>query len=413
MTFREWQELSPETAARELLRRFAENLPPGQRRSAIASISPLESLIERFAKAPADGALRGVPFLVKDLFDIVGLPTFAGSLFLPEVRPAPPTDSAIVRDFTYEGAICVGKTHLFEFAWGLTGENAHYGNCVHPRFPDRTSGGSSSGSAVAVAAGIVPLAICTDTGGSIRVPASFCGLYGFRGVPRHRWIADAVPLAPSYDTAGWVTASADDMHISLDALVGLRSTGQAMRGVYLESPGLDPDVAKAFVVAASKIAQPADATAKAELLSAFEGLAAAYSILAGRESVAIHAAWSEWFGDRYGPLLKQRLQQASAYTEVDARAIAPKVHALKVIWAKFFLSYDFLVLPATPFPALLNTELTPENRSRLLALTAPASMAGLPVLTIPIELESGLSTGMQIIVNQPQSPAVAWALEQA
>ena len=114
---------------------------------------------------------------------------------------------------------------LFEFAWGLTGENAHFGDCEHPRFPGRTSGGSSSGSAEAVAAEIVPLAIGTDTGGSIRVPAAFCGIFGYRGVPGEPWITDAVQLAPSFDTAGWFTRSgADMMRQLIEALVGLRTS---------------------------------------------------------------------------------------------------------------------------------------------------------------------------------------------
>jgi len=143
------------------------------------------------------GTPAGDPYLLKDLFDVPGLPTRAGSSFLPEVREVPAVASRIVREMGAAGAVLAGKTHLFEFAWGLTGENAHFGDCEHPRFQGRTSGGSSSGSAAAVAAGIVPLAIGTDTGGSVRVPAAFCGIYGYRGAPGSPLISDAVPLAPA------------------------------------------------------------------------------------------------------------------------------------------------------------------------------------------------------------------------
>src|SRR5690606_29674308 len=149
-----------------------------------------------------------------------------------------------------------GKTHLHEFAYGITGANPHYGDCEHPLFPGRTTGGSSSGSAAAVAAGIVPLAIGTDTGGSIRVPAAFCGLFGFRLAPGDTFIADAFPLARRFDTAGWFTANPEDMRLALSALVGLRSSERTPSGCYLELPGLDPDVALACREAAARFASP-------------------------------------------------------------------------------------------------------------------------------------------------------------
>ena len=412
MTFREWQELGAEAAADEVLRRAKERLPGPQRPSVIAALGSREELVARFHASRPGASLRGVPYLLKDLFDAAGYSTRAGSSFLPEVRPAGSVDGAFVRDLTDAGAVLAGKTHLFEFAWGLTGENEHSGNCVHPRFPERTSGGSSSGSAAAVAAGVVPLGIATDTAGSIRVPAAFCGLYGFRGVPRDRWISDAVPLAPSFDTAGWFTASADDMHIALGALVGLRSSKRAMRGVFLEMPGLEPEVASAFVAAASGLSKRADDDTASELLNVFLGLEDSYPVLGGRESLAVHAAWSAVPRSRYGAMMRARLEDAARVTDSQLAIALERQRALQTVWSRFFLGHDFLVLPATPFPALAHEDCTPANRRRLLALTAPATLAGLPVLTIPITLESGLTSGLQVIVNQPQSPAVGWALEQ-
>ena len=210
-----------------------------------------------------------------------GLPTFAGSSFLPEVRPSPAADSQIVRDLRAAGAVLAGKTHLFEFAWGLTGENAHYGDCEHPGFPGRTSGGSSSGSAAAVAADIVPFAIGTDTGGSIRVPAAFCGIFGYRGAPHDALISDAFPLAPSFDTAGWFTRSASDMRAAMAALVGIRTSEREPRGCYVDMPGLDPDVASACAAAAAKLAPTADGTTRGELLDKFAPAAEIQGVLGG------------------------------------------------------------------------------------------------------------------------------------
>ncbi len=411
MTFGEWQQLGPEAAAREVRRRVETLLSANQRSAALAVLLDEPALAARFAAAPAGSPLRGIPYLLKDLFDVVGMPTFAGSTFLPDVRPKPVRDCAIVRDLDATGAVLAGKTHLFEFAWGLTGENAHYGDCDHPRFAGRTSGGSSSGSALAVAADVVPLAIGTDTGGSIRVPAAFCGIFGYRGVPGDSWISDAVPLAPRFDTAGWLTRSAADMRAALGALVGLRPGIRAPRGCFLEMPGLDADVAAACRAAAADLAPPADGACAGELRDKFAPAAEVYGVLAGVETWRIHRKWAEKDRGRYGPLVRDRLTRAQGISRAQVAAVEPSFEALDLAWAKFFLAYDFLVMPASPCAAPLKADLTHATRLRMLGLTAPASLGGLPVLVVPVPLPSGLSTGLQVIVNNPQSPVVAWVLD--
>jgi aspartyl-tRNA(Asn)/glutamyl-tRNA(Gln) amidotransferase subunit A len=411
VTFSDWQQLAPEAAAREVRRRAEAHLSVPQRKAAFALLLDEQALAARFAAAPKGGPLRGVPYLLKDLFDVQGQPTFAGSSFLPEVRPAPERDSGIVRDLEGAGAVMAGKSHLFEFAWGLTGENAHYGDCEHPRFPGRTSGGSSSGSAAAVAADVVPFAIGTDTGGSVRVPAAFCGIFGYRGVPGDAWMADAVALAPSFDTAGWFTQTASDMSRAIEALVGLRTSDRFPSGCYLEMPGLDPEVADACRAAASELSRPADASSRGELLDKFAPAAEIYGVLAGVESWKIHRKWAEKHRARYGPLVRERLDRARGISQAQVAAVEPSYEALRLTWTKFFLTYDYLIMPATPFAALAKVDCTPANRLRMLGLTAPASLGALPVLTIPVPLPSGMSTGLQVILNRPQSPVVSWVLE--
>jgi amidase/aspartyl-tRNA(Asn)/glutamyl-tRNA(Gln) amidotransferase subunit A len=402
----------PEAAAREVRRRAEARLGATQRKAAIAVLLDESALAASFAAAPTASPLRGVPYLLKDLFDVGGIPTFAGSSFLPDVRPNPGRDSGIARELAAAGAVLAGKTHLFEFAWGLTGENAHYGDCEHPRFPGRTSGGSSSGSAAAVAAEVVPLAIGTDTGGSIRVPAAFCGIFGYRGVPGDEWISDAVALAPSFDTAGWFTRTASDMRQVLATLVGLRTNeDRAPKGCYIERPGLDPDVAKACRDAASEITGPADASTQAELLAKFAPAAETYGVLAGLESWKIHRKWAEKFRVKYGPLLQDRLDRARGISQAQVAAVEPSYEAIRLTWTKFFLTYDYLVMPASPFPALVKADCTQANRLRMMNLTTPASLGALPVLTIPVPLPSGMSTGLQVVLNHPQSPVLSWVLD--
>lgn len=410
MTFSDWQSLAPNAAAREFIRRATSLLSPAQQRAVFAHLPTEAELITHFATVPAGSPLAGIPYLAKDLFDVASVPTFAGSTFLPEVRPEPTTDSAFITALNAAGAVLVGKTHLHEFAYGITGENPHYGDCEHPRFPGRTTGGSSSGSAAAVAAGIVPLALGTDTGGSIRVPAAFCGLYGFRGAPRHPWIADAFPLAPSFDTAGWFTANAADMSTALTALVGLGSSNRTPRGCYLEIPGLSREVASACRDAAARLAPPADTATRTELLRRFAGALDAYSVIVALEASAIHAPWSAEFRERYDPAVRARLDKVHGITPAQVASADVTLTSVRLAWTSYFLTFDFLVLPAVHRPALTKAECTPPERSRLLSLTAPASLGGLPVLTVPVALDSGMTAGLQIIVNHPQSPVIAWAL---
>ena len=412
MNFGEWQQLSPEAAAREVRRRVEANLSPAQRRAVVATLVDEPALAAAFAAAPAGSPLRGVPYMIKDLFDVAGLPTFAGSSFLPEIRPTPGGDSRIVRDLRGLGAVFSGKVHMFEFAWGLTGENAHYGDCERPGSPGRTSGGSSSGSAAAVAADVVPFAIGSDTGGSIRLPAAFCGIFGYRNIPGDAWIADAVPLAPSFDTAGWFTRSAADMRTALAALVGIRASERTPRGCYLDVPGLDPEVAAACRAAAANLAPAADGPTRDELLEKFASAAEIYGVLAGLEGWKYHRKWADRYRARYGPLVQDRLDRARGVSQAQVAAVEPSFAALKITWTKFFLAHDFLVMPSAPFPALAKADCTPANRLRMLGLTAPAGLAGLPALAIPVRLPSGMSAGLQVIVSHPQSPVLSWALGQ-
>ena len=412
MTFEQWRQLSPGDAAREVHQRVRTRLSPEQQRAALALTLPPDRLEAAFAASPHGALLGGVPYFAKDLFDVAGLPTFAGSTFLPEVRPTPPHDGAMIRAMSAAGAVLAGKTHLHEFAYGVTGENPHYGDCEHPHFLGRTTGGSSSGSAAVVAAGIVPLALGTDTGGSVRVPAAFCGLFGFRLTPRDAFILDAFSLAPSYDTAGWFTANAADMLTATSALVGLRTSERESRGCYLEMPGVDREVAAACRAAAARIAAPAERDVQDDLAEGFDRAFETYNTIVAHEAWQVHHSWAERFHHRYDPAVWQRLNRAHNLTLAQLESAALGTTTLRLLWTKFFLTYDFLVMPASPSAALTKAECTLENRTRILALTAPASIGGLPVLTVPVPLPSGLTTGLQIIVNHVQSPVVSWALDQ-
>lgn len=411
----EWQTHAgrdPAGAAREILRRIQNNLTPAQRRAVFVSLpseADLTAAFERVANTIAP--LAGLPYVLKDLFFTAGQPVRAGSRFPSELLPSQPRDGKMPHVMRGLGGVLVAKTHLHEFAYGLTGENPHFGDCEHPRFPGRTSGGSSSGSAVAVAAGVVPFAVGTDTGGSVRVPAAFCGLYGFRLSAGHPWIEDAFPLAPSFDTVGWFTRTADDLFVVNRFLLGKPVIPERKpRGGSLDFTALgleaDPTVASAISRVAPAYAPAADEATQADLHAAFTGAAEAYAVLQSHEAFAVHAKWLDVHRDLYDPAVWTRINRGRLWTQAQLDAAQTKLAAIRLLWQRFFLTYDFLVMPATPFPALTKADCTQENRERLLQLTTPASLAGLPVLTVPVALSSGLSTGIQIIVNDPHSPVV-------
>ena len=408
-----WQALTPVAAAREVHARISA-LPDPLRHAALACLRSERDLAEELAVSSPSAPLRGVPYLVKDLFDVAGLPTTAGSAFLAKVRPTPDQSSALVRRLHELGTALVGKTQLVEFAAGLTGENRTYGDCPHPHFADRLSGGSSSGSAALVGAGVVPLAIGTDTGGSVRVPAAFCGVYGLRLTPAHEWIRDAFPLSPTCDTPGWFTANAADMLSVTRALIGATESETAPRGCYLDVADLghefDRDLAHAVTAGAARLAPPADTATKASLLAAWSTAIDTYTTVVMHEANAIHRNWLAPYHENYDPVIWQRFTDGGHYPAEQLVRAQENSRLIRETWRQFFARYDFLVMPCAPFPALRKAECTPEARRAILRLTAPASLGGLPVLTIPVPLPSGLTGGLQIIAKDAASPVFPWAL---
>ena len=450
LPFAAWQAMSPHAAAHAVHTRQAA-LPPALRSAAVAWLRPVAdlaaSLGEPVSRRTADDQeivppqnqlhpLRALPYLLKDLFDLAGVPTRAGSTFLDKARGRPTQDSGIARRLHTLGAACAGKTHLVEFAAGLFGDNAHYGDCPHPYFPDRVSGGSSSGSASLVAAGVVPFAIGTDTGGSVRVPATFCGVYGFRLSPRDEFIRDAVPLSPSMDTTGWFSAHATDMLTLWQCLTAGRAsppdepfpsqatTARPMdsphparkepRGCYLPASALgisfDSDTAAACDQAAATVAPPADSATIGALLASWQNAIEAYTVTALSEAHQVHREWLAPYHEHYTPSIWQRFTDGGRYLPAQLGQAQATIATVRAAFRHYFASHDYLILPATPFPALRKSDCTPAARQQLLTLTAPASLGGLPVLTIPVPLPSGLTAGLQIILPAAESAAVPWLL---
>ncbi len=399
---------SDPTAAAALFTERCQALPSAQQKAIWAHLGDAEAWT---TSAPTDAPLYGVPFASKDLFHQAGVPTRAGGI-LP-ARPAR-RDGALVARLRELGALPVGKTHLHEFAYGLTGENPHYGNVDHPGFPGHDAGGSSSGSAAAVAAGLVPFALGTDTGGSLRVPAAFSGLYSWRETPHHAWISDAFPLAPSFDTAGWLTRTIEDLRRVHVALHGdFAATETTPRGAWI-SPAVFGDerlpenqqhlsaVANRFT---DKVLDADDPFCRA-----LQDCTLPYSILQSTEAYAIHQGTLDSRRADYGEAVWQRIDRGRRWTAAQLEAAQVKHMQVRLAFARFFETHDFVILPVSIEPAPKQGQLTQELRDSLLNFTTPVSLAGLPALTVPVPLPSGLSLGVQIVFPSVRSSAINWIM---
>ena len=175
-------------------------------------------------------------------------------------------------------------------------------------------------------------------------------------------------------------------------------------------PQLDLNVNDACGVAARKLTSPADALTESELKEAFHRSAEIYNHVVMHEAWHVHQAWAERYRERYDPGVWQRLERGKIQPANQYNQAVVSVAAVRLAWDNFFRAFDFLCLPATPFGALTKAECTLENRNRLLNLTAPASLGGRPVLTIPVALPSGLTSGLQIVVKDARSAVIPWAL---
>jgi len=229
-------ELDPAAAVEESLRALEERAEL----NAVISLCPEQALAR--ARTRPSGPLAGVPLLVKDLFDTAGVRTTYGSTIYADHVPT--RTATAVRRLEEAGAIVVGKANLHEFAWGVTSQNPHYGTVQNPRFPGRTTGGSSGGNAAALAAGLCALGLGTDTGCSVRLPSACCGTVGFKPTWGAVPMEGCYPLCPSFDTAGPMARTVADVALAFSVLTGAPvpkpRLGGLTLGLLLEPPPVEP-----------------------------------------------------------------------------------------------------------------------------------------------------------------------------
>lgn len=284
-----------------------------------ATASDARIWAERIDHVPViEGPLTGLRLAVKDMFDIAGHVTRAGNPDWAATHPIPAQTAACVQTLCEAGAQLVGKTHTDELAYSLNGANVHYGTPVNPAAPDRLPGGSSSGSAVAVANGDADIGLGTDTGGSIRVPSSYCGLYGLRPSWGTIDITGTVPLAPCFDTVGFMCRTPDVLARVGDVLLPEQESA-AVEGVYWLAP-------EGISLALGHISEHCDRMempliGQHALTRAFMARAShAFRILQGRAIWRTHGEWVTQHSPHFAPDIAARFQWSSALSEDDERA---------------------------------------------------------------------------------------------
>lgn len=362
----------------------------------------------------SSGPLDGLEFAIKDVFDVAGHRTGFGqpewrSSHPPATRTAPAVEAMLAA-----GARLVGRTISDELTYSLTGQNAHYGTPRNPRCPDRVPGGSSSGSASATAAGLCDLALGSDCAGSVRIPASYCGLYGMR--PTHGRISlDGVcPFAPSFDTVGWFARHPDLLERAGRVLLACRGTPRpaarlliARDAFQLAGQRVTDALAEPVGVLRATLGEPVETELSRDGLDRWREC---FSTIQGFEIWRSLGAWVAETNPELGPGIRDRFESASRVRAGDAererRFRASVIERLE----RLIAPGDVLCLPTAPGVAPAKDAqaetVEVEFRSRAISLLCPAGLGGLPQLTLPLGELDGCPLGLSIVAARGQDLAL-------
>jgi amidase len=352
----------------------------------------------------AQGPLAGVPFAVKDIFDVAGVITGRGNPdWLASHAPAP-VNAPAVDALLAAGAKLVGKTITEELAFSVIGSNPYYGTPKNVAAPGRVPGGSSSGSAAAVGGGLVPLALGSDTGGSVRVPASYNGIYGMRPTHGRISLEGVMPLAPSFDTIGWFArdpqlfASAGRVLLD-DAAPGGRAARVLLaRDAFARlEPGIEAALRPAVEHVEAWLGEAEPVVVSADGLDAWYD---AFRVLQGAEAWAAHGAWIEQARPRLGPMLDQRLRFIKTITEDQVAAAEDARRTIRERMDSLLGDDAVLILPSAAGVAPPIDASVAEHeavRARVIGITCIASLAGLPQVSLPLARLPAGPVGLSLI----------------
>jgi amidase len=351
------------------------------------------------------GPLAGLSFAAKDLFDVAGVPTIGGNPDWGRTHPVPTAHAWAVQRLLEGGANLVGKTITCEISLGILGYNQFYGTPPNPAAPGCLPGGSSSGSASVVAAGLADVALGTDSGGSVRVPASLCGLYGLRPTHGRISVAGLLAQAPSFDTAGWFARDAVTFGRVAEVMFGEALPAASATGVLLAEDAFalaDPEVAAALYPVAERLGAQFGGLQRMTLgePGELETWAGQRNILQRAESWATFRPWIEAENPTFAFNIARNLAGGSAIT-AEQVAVAKVVRRQVVEQARRLLEGGaILCLPTTPFTAPPLGLPLPEIdalQARIGITTSYAGLVGLPQLNLPLGQVGGKPCGLSII----------------
>ncbi|HTB97617.1 MAG TPA: amidase [Terracidiphilus sp.] len=336
-------------------------------------------------------ALWGLPISVKDCFDLAGAPTSCGVQFYRDLNGTALHDSWLVERLRAAGAVITGKTHLHPLAYGITGENLEFGDCVQPGNPTALTGGSSSGAAASVLEGSAVAAIGTDTGGSVRAPAALCGLAGYRAtLGRGNW-QGAGHLAESFDTMGWLFRDLEDAPLlgSLFTQERLERRTAPKRFAVIDAAFLH-DCEPEIVDSLERTARELEGLGLQRGVFDASWWAGAFDIFApiqASEAARIHAGHFRDIEEG----TRKRLEWGESLTTGELRTLRNRHADFRQRVQGLLASHELLLLPAAPTARLAAGADHSQTRARILRYTSPFSLAGVPVVTIPCS-----SGGMQL-----------------
>jgi amidase len=355
------------------------------------------------ASAPA-GPLAGKTLAVKDLYDVAGYPTGGGHPLLRKTGAIKSAHAPAVAALLAAGARFVGKTHTDEFAYAMNGENAHYGTPINPRAPGRIPGGSSSGSAAAVAAGIVDIALGSDTGGSIRLPASYCGLIGLRTTHSSISIEGVQPLATSFDTVGWFARDLDTYAAVATVLLGDGPAEPVRRLLVADdiSGNVLGDTERAETERClARIAEQLPIEAHVRISEhGFEEWRQVFRTIQAYEAWRSHGRWIETHEPALGDGIRERFEWARTVTAADYASALREREAIASHIGGLVPPGTALIFPTAPSVAPVVGRTGDEleaYRAKAISMMCSAGLAGLPQLSLPLGTIDGLPFGLSLL----------------
>jgi amidase len=369
-----------------------------------------------------EGPLAGLRLVVKDVIDVAGAVTGGGNPDWAAAHEPATEDAPAVAALVQAGATPMAKGQCAELAFSLSGDNIHFGMPRNPAAPDRDPGGSTSGPASAVAGGLSDLGLGTDTLGSIRVPASYCGIWGFRPTHGRVPIGGVMPLAQSFDTVGVLASDPERLREAAGLLLGDGDRASPPVRLLLAAPLLsaaEPEVAEAGRRAAENLARRLDAeVTETDLLddapSPADGMAA-FNVLQGVQVWRNYGRWVESASPSLGPDIAARLERASGFGPADEQRAGPVADAIKTAVAKLDAN-EALVLPTTGTPAP-GRDATGDERERARVsagqLTSIATLAGAPAVSMPLLSVDELPVGLSLVGAPGSDPSLLAACAAA